>query len=219
MTLRKFVDAGVLLAIGFLVGMMVADVSSVEHFASEWQTLIAGILAVIAAAWTVREMRRNDGAQQVRHEQLMQLNLRADRLRARRAAFPYGLQLATVGEKVQTYDPDGFDDMPIQLKREAVGILMQCREQLQKLLVEPSVVEAKDMFGSDMSHTYKLLLGHVAKFGNQPVLMDIFWRRGSQDDVNLEEIERYYREVAVCGFSVTQFSSQLLALAGHYGPD
>ena len=57
-----------------------------------WQTLIAGLLAVVAATGTIYMMARTDSEQQRRHDDLLGLNLRSDRLRIRRATTP------TVGE-------------------------------------------------------------------------------------------------------------------------
>jgi hypothetical protein len=49
--------------------------------------LIAGFLAVLAAWLTIRQMQLTDDRQQRRHEELVKLTLRADRLRVRRAAY------------------------------------------------------------------------------------------------------------------------------------
>lgn len=93
MNMRKMANIAILIVIGFCLGAMFSDIGAADQYLSEWQTLIAGILAVAAAAWTVGEMRRTDSMQQQRHKELVLLNLRADRLRARRAAFPYADRL------------------------------------------------------------------------------------------------------------------------------
>ena len=49
MTLQRHADIIVLVVIGIFVGLMIADASTAEHLVSEWHTLIAGVLAVIAA--------------------------------------------------------------------------------------------------------------------------------------------------------------------------
>lgn len=55
----------------------------------DFQTLIAGILAVAAAFVTVRQMQITDEAAENRHSQLVQLSLRPDRLRIERVIMPY----------------------------------------------------------------------------------------------------------------------------------
>ncbi|MGN6144744.1 MAG: hypothetical protein ACTHOP_14260 [Mesorhizobium sp.] len=89
MTFQKVADVSVLVSIGIFVGLMIADASDAEHYIGEWQTLITGILAVVAASWTLAQMRASDRAQDERHRDLMRLSVRPDLLRIQRAAVPY----------------------------------------------------------------------------------------------------------------------------------
>lgn len=219
MTARKIINAGVLLAIGILVGLMLADISSIEHVASEWQTLIAGILAVIAAVWTVTEMRRSDGAQQIRHDQQMSLNLRADRLRARRAAFPFALHFSTVASVLAEYDVDQFDGMNRNELTTAVAVMRQCWLQMHKFLNEKSIVEAKDLFDSNMAHNYRLVIDDLERMeGNHPAI-EHFCRFGEIAEPDKFRIANFYRGMALYAPKLKAFSDRLLKLADQYGTD
>ncbi|MHB2265835.1 hypothetical protein [Aliihoeflea sp. PC F10.4] len=67
-------------AMGFL-----SDQFSAGFDLQSWQTLATGVLAVLAARMTIFQMQRSDERQQIRHQQLLQLTLRGDRARVRRA--------------------------------------------------------------------------------------------------------------------------------------
>lgn len=217
MNLRKAADVAVLLAIGFCIGGMFSDVSAADQYLSEWQTLIAGCLAVIAAAWTVGEMRRNDTMQQKRHEELMQLNLRTDRLRARRAAFPYSIQLASVGERLDSHKADGFDELDANEKQNAIAIMQQCRSKIEEVLDEPSIVDAQGMFGSDMAFTYKLLRDGLGRMTLSSSISS-FAGYGDPAAVNMVEVKNFYRHMSLYAKPLKQFGAQLQILAGHYSP-
>jgi hypothetical protein len=53
----------------------------------QWETLATGVLAIAAAAWSVRAAMRLDGEQERRHNAAQRLITRADRASAARAAF------------------------------------------------------------------------------------------------------------------------------------
>ncbi|RRN67620.1 hypothetical protein [Agrobacterium deltaense] len=54
----------------------------------DFQSLIGGILAVIAAAFTVLQMRISDDRSEARHKEALKLQVRADSLRFERMFFP-----------------------------------------------------------------------------------------------------------------------------------
>ena len=72
---RRLVDVLTIYLLGVLSGLTVAHLfeEGIGKVA-EWQTLIAGVLAVLAAYLTIAEMRRAAAAEHQRH-----LNLEADR--------------------------------------------------------------------------------------------------------------------------------------------
>lgn len=62
-------------------------------FLLDYQTLIAGVLAVAAAWATVRQMQKTDKETAVRHEQMFRLQLRPDKHRFDRMYLPQRLEL------------------------------------------------------------------------------------------------------------------------------
>ncbi len=70
--------------------------SCLRDFLSEFQTLITGLAAVIAASATIYVMHRTDAAQEARHKELVQLTLRSDRLSVERALIPQAAELQRI---------------------------------------------------------------------------------------------------------------------------
>lgn len=70
---------------GISVGVMIADSTTGEGWLFRWQTLVAGLLAVGAAAITVSQMQWTDDRQELRHRDLIKLAVRSDRLKLERA--------------------------------------------------------------------------------------------------------------------------------------
>ncbi|SIR41327.1 hypothetical protein SAMN05880590_12711 [Rhizobium sp. RU35A] len=60
----------------------------------DFQTLIAGILAICAAVGTIFQMERTERRSAERHEELVRLQTRTDKLKIERMFFPYFSQLA-----------------------------------------------------------------------------------------------------------------------------
>ncbi len=66
----------------------------------DYQPLIAGAFAIFAAYLTISTMRETDDRQELRHQELMRLNLKRDQLIARRAAHPQILELQDSREDI-----------------------------------------------------------------------------------------------------------------------
>ncbi|MBD8652332.1 hypothetical protein IFT66_14685 [Rhizobium sp. CFBP 13726] len=73
----------------------------VGRFVYDYQTLITGLLAVAAAALAVWQARRTDEKSNARHTQILELSLRADRLRVERATKPLAEELALSFKKLE----------------------------------------------------------------------------------------------------------------------
>lgn len=141
-----------ILAIGLLLGLAVGEETELEGFLRNWQTLIAGILAVGAALFTVNEMRRVEDRQQNRHEELMSLNLRADRLRIARVSgyVPFALNepangLLEYAGKVLALPMDAMRDeaQPI------AGVMNTSLTTIEEAINWEVVDEAKHLFSED----------------------------------------------------------------------
>lgn len=158
MKLRKMADVVVLIGIGVCIGGMASDVSSAERSLSDWQTLIAGFFAVAAAAWTVGEMRKQDQSQQARHEELMKLNLRSDRLRVMRAANPYAAELRARGNDLAlavesldlalaNFSPEAYESLRDNVDRPV--------RQIAAIIAGIEISDASKLFEADMAYNLK----------------------------------------------------------------
>ena len=78
-------------ATGYLAGLLY-----------DFQTLFAGVLAIIAAYLTMGEMRRTDERSDKRHKETMDLAIRADRLKVQRALHPQFIELNLIRKKFRT---------------------------------------------------------------------------------------------------------------------
>ncbi|WP_143540231.1 MFS transporter [Rhizobium chutanense] len=78
--------AGIGAALGALVGIAIFPVW--QAWVNQFQTLITGIAAVLAATITIRTMERTDRESERRHRELVSIQTRPDRLKVSRALFP-----------------------------------------------------------------------------------------------------------------------------------
>jgi hypothetical protein len=84
--LLKAVEIAIAISLGYFLGRAAETWHpNPSRWIYDFQTLLAGGLAVLGAAWTVIQMNRTDDGAQKRHEELVKLQLRADRLMVLRA--------------------------------------------------------------------------------------------------------------------------------------
>ncbi|WP_166478452.1 hypothetical protein [Rhizobium leguminosarum] len=101
-------------------------------FIKEYQTLITGIVAVVAAYVTVRQMRATDVEAQRRHEETSQLMIRADKLRIERMLFPQFAELRVLYKQLRDMEfPSPLDDSP-----EALRQLEDLKEPAQQIALD-----------------------------------------------------------------------------------
>lgn len=219
MNLRKVVDVAALVVIGVCIGGLISEVSTAERYLSDWQTLIAGILAVVAAAWTVGEMRRNDTMQQVRHEELMQLNLRADRLRARRAALPAADEIAIcIPIIVEGYRVTKSTEFTSREHKVHAKELYNAFENASGSFGYVNVSDAKDMFGSHMSFTYYRIIEILNDISYMREIM-LAYVSSSNVAVGKSDVDYYIELAGRAASYLDTFAKDLRQLAAHYGPD
>ncbi|MGO6954138.1 hypothetical protein ACC740_05400 [Rhizobium ruizarguesonis] len=78
----------------------------------DFQTLITGIAAVLAAAITIRTMEKTDGESDRRHRQLMELTLRPDRLKISRSVEPFlPAVIKAIADLNNIIHPTGIDEI------------------------------------------------------------------------------------------------------------
>lgn len=140
------------IATGIFVGLSLDGATEFGGWLSQWQTLVAGALAVGAAAVTVLQMERTDIRQQTRHIELVRLGLRADRLTMLRlrdvwldrlvaqadAIIP---SLATIDQATKTTN----DYSPIELNK-AMGAFGYSFWRFKEILEDPLYEAAKPLF-------------------------------------------------------------------------
>lgn len=218
MNLRKMADIAVLIVIGFCLGGIFSDVSATEQYLSEWQTLIAGILAVAAAAWTVGEMRRNDSMQQQRHEELMLLSLRADRLRAERAAFPYADKLEHASNVISHQVQRLLARRDVSSSRYAAHDIAEAVHFIIDYLRAEAIIDAKPLFGSTMAFGFASLEKKIDRIARPTIALCSTLVEAENDFENkLEEHwSRIARNALTLANDCTDFATELKALANHY---
>lgn len=150
--------AVLLLAVGMLLGLAAATDTDAESWLKHWDTLVAGILAVIAAAVTVLTMMKIDAAQQRRHDDLLKMNMRADRLKAERAAAHAPAELLRALGAIQGA-ATLFMEQPT-----STGPLETAIQRIRNILIAETVIDVKPLFGGDLAYDYEnalSLLGTV----------------------------------------------------------
>lgn len=204
---------------GIFIGVALTDSTTSEFWLYRYQTIIAGILAIVAAGWTVVEMRRTDQRQQLRHEELMKINLRADRLRARRAAFPYADLIESGCNELDAglaafVEAGGLNLGTIQALRNLIITRMKTAEWM----ASDPVVGAKDMFGSKMSfsaHTVQLVLDTSAVHQNTVLgFADNAWHEPNEYVKNA--VDKYMKSTEEFSKQAKSFALHLRLLASHY---
>ncbi len=216
MTFQKIADVCVLVGIGIFVGLMIADASAAAVQFREWQALTAGILAVIAAAWTVREMRRNDGTQQARHEELLSLALRTDAVKAQRVekfVSPLaGLQKSA--KENLAAGSKGEIGQDVRFLIESIDSLNQIATRISRTR---SLAESYDIFDADTAYAYDVFLSTAGA-----TTMDIVeWRKqvdhfaGGAAKLERMQIE-IRKRISLLGKYAAKLSTELQKLADKY---
>ncbi|TCU35426.1 DUF1109 domain-containing protein [Rhizobium azibense] len=75
-----------------------------RNFVFNYQTLITGIAAVVAAFFTIRQISETDSRQERRHNELVKLQMRPDRLCMERAINPQLEHIRYINTKLRAYD-------------------------------------------------------------------------------------------------------------------
>lgn len=143
--------------------------SGLWNFLYNFQTLIAGIAAVVAAAITVFQMHAIDVASEQRfrdaeqatadrHRQLIELQTRSDSLRIHRMFWPHFGELRQIYKtirdlklptKVDPYSPAGAEVW--QLEQAADSVLSAISE-IERIIGSKPWQDSKDLFGGQLTH-------------------------------------------------------------------
>ncbi|PWV97729.1 hypothetical protein DFR52_106254 [Hoeflea marina] len=123
------------------------------EFLKEWQTLITGALAVIAAWLTIGQMARVDREQARRHEELMSISLRKDALKLDRFLVVLRSNIATISNAIAPIESHFSErNMPTFPYRTAVSDTIRAVEIIdgQQLIDEIDVYkDCKDLWSGE----------------------------------------------------------------------
>lgn len=122
-------------------------------FVYKFQTLITGIFAIIAALITVRTMRITDERQELRHRELISLNLRRDRMRVRRAADPQLDLIAwhkrNLGYRIEQFNQDTEYQLTKIISSEFANYLIAECKAIQGLIARKQIKEVKPLISPE----------------------------------------------------------------------
>lgn len=160
------------LAAGTFIGIALTDATTAEFWLYRYQTIIAGILAIVAAAWTVYEMRRTDDRQGQRHTELVKLNLRSDSMKAARAAdtFPDTLRGIALDLDATTLTIKSWRSRESlsDISNFAPTLVHLARDIGTTLKMKP-ITDVRDILDADASSTLESLVVRISEF--QPSAM------------------------------------------------
>lgn len=127
-----------------------------RNWVAEFQTLITGVLAVSAAAWTVLTMERTDASSEARHRELVALSLRRDALQVDQLLDPDREEFIRCEKDLQAFLSASSE---ISAKRgvldkwyRSIQRVADTREELLSVLSKEAWVEARPLFNAAL-HT------------------------------------------------------------------
>lgn len=158
---------------GVLLGLALADVSRFDEWLSQWQTLIAGLLAIAAALITVSQMQLTDERQNSRHSELVKVGLRAERIKVARAsdyaASEFRRDAARLADLIHillpaTLTPRWEPSPDLVGEIRALGAVTT---RLNYLAKNPAIIDAEPLFNAAMVKTRERILacGYVDHTG------------------------------------------------------
>ena len=152
---------GLLLPIGLVLFAMIlnSDTDPLTLWVKKWETLLAAMIALLAAAFTLSQMRISDEKQEKRHRELVDLSLRADRLRAARAAYLAG-HIREVVDAIPT-EPTIVDDYAATV--DFSNELVLWNEWAEKEFDHPLIKAAEDLFDAPLASHLEILRGLIVE--------------------------------------------------------
>lgn len=161
--------------LGIIVGVAWVDFWNEANPIKEYQTLITGLAAVAAAFATINAMQRTEERQAERHVELIRLNLRAERLRALRAANHYPSVFRAIADEWEKTINDikniiTTDEVWTSEDTDALGELQQAlnamREDAIVNLRRRAIAEVIDLFDDKAALRHEVLQQYLSDFPN-----------------------------------------------------
>ncbi|MGX5803478.1 hypothetical protein ACWGS9_19835 [Bradyrhizobium sp. Arg314] len=130
---------------GFCLGEWLAPAMLNQRI--QWETLATGVLAIAAAAWSVRAAMRLDREQERRHNDTQRLTLRADRASAARAAYLAGdfFDLTYLVE-VDELPADAGPEWAMASTRKLMNQALDWTKDIEGKLKSVIITEARPLF-------------------------------------------------------------------------
>lgn len=123
-----------------------------QDFFYDYQTLVTGVLAVLAAGVTVAVMIRTDQRAQQRHEQLIDLTVGADTLRLERLLRIWGGELSKLSEDADlaVKEAEEYRDNPSKgiYDPEAPGSVPA---RISRIISDPVFQQTSDLFSAELT--------------------------------------------------------------------
>ncbi|MER8964468.1 TrbC/VirB2 family protein [Mesorhizobium sp. M0808] len=202
---------------GIFVGLALTDFSGIETFLEKWQTLITGILAIVAAVLTILAMIWTDSRQQTRHADLRKLELRAERLRAQRAA-----SYSSVIFDLSYLLPEMADNTATELNDvRAINRALHTDVsawvgEVERSINHRLIAEAKDLFDPQMATTFENIAVCNVELRKALQYLDVSGSFGNEENAKMRHSGTVdaFRDLRTL---LDTFSGQLEGLGATYG--
>jgi hypothetical protein len=150
------------LVMGIFLGLAISDYfEGSEGWLFRWQTIVAGLLAIVAAGLTMIAMFATDARAGRRHDQVVTLNLRSDRLRIQRLKFGNALDLHLWAREVRKLRNDFVDRLQpgegLRMTNDDFRNLESLSGKLDSILKTVDAANASDLFMPSMADDYYYL--------------------------------------------------------------
>lgn len=219
--------------------------SPLWKFIDKYQTLITGIAAVLGAYATIRQMRKTDAGSEERHQELVELSLRADKLKVARLYQPqfnemneHLANIINLRASLVDFSKEELDYAAFKREEQTIHEVMG---RLQQTLNRPTWDETSPLFDGWMTHSLEKLRGSIREMAfeltsasnargnveqrrvdrNEGILIDI---PGSSafdlTPIFLKDLEKSYYRVQSLLIEIsdltTEVNGQLMSLAKQY---
>lgn len=151
----------------------------------DFQTLITGFFAVGAAYVTVRQMQIGDRKSDARHNELIRLGLRSDRLIVERMLYPQFGQLRECYRALRAYEMKGHGESDeaayVQEIRRNSGDFRNIAVSTRNVVFSTNWQAARHLFGGTLSHDEAILTALCDELQNHALLIFNTLEKGQID--------------------------------------
>jgi len=196
---------------GVALGIAIGGVATFHDPLRKWQTLIAGVLAIGAAFLTVAAMFAADRHQQNRHDSLVKLNLRADRLQIERAhdvLWKYENVLPSFSTNLEAFmrrvnqEPDLSPPPSLQLIKAGL-------EHFGAALNDPMVADAQKLFSANLVQCYRSTM-FFCRVGTREDYTLVQIANGQMEKIDEAHMSRAVGEIAALQAFATEYRRLLV---------